>query len=194
MNSKYARFSFIIALLFASGMIVLPETAFASEEPNPWGMWFDFGRVFNLLVVAGVLVWVARKPLSTFFANRSQAIRDELAEAQKGRVEAEAKLAEIESRMSRLDDELKEIARASEKEGQDEYQRLLAAAEQDAQKIVERTKQEIDGMTRAAQLELKQHAAELSVHLAEERIRREITPADRDRLFSRFVTKLGGQS
>ena len=145
-------------------------------------------------MVVGVLVWVARKPLSNFFANRSQAIKDELAEAQKGRMEAEAKLAEIESKMSRLDDELKEIARTSEKEGQEEYQRLLATAEQDAQKIVERSRQEIEGMTRAAQLELRQHAAELSVHLAEEKIRSEITPADRERLFSRFVTKLGGQS
>jgi F-type H+-transporting ATPase subunit b len=194
MNSKGTRFTFIAAFLVLTGVIVLPETVFAAEEGNPWGLWFDVGRVFNLLLVVGVLVWVARKPLASFFANRSQAIREELAEAQKARAEAESRLAEIESRMSRLDEELKDIAHTSEREGQDEYQRLLAAAEQDAQKIVERSKQEIEGMTRAAQLELKQHAAELSVRMAEERIRTDITPADRERLFTRFVAKLGGQS
>jgi F-type H+-transporting ATPase subunit b len=194
MNCKGARFSFIAASLFLAGSLLLPETVFASEEGNAWGIWFDLGRVFNLLIVVGVLVWIARKPLSNFFANRSQSIREELAEAQKARLEAESKLAEIEARMSRLDDELKDIAGASEKEGQEEYQRLVAAAEQDAQKIVERSRQEIEGMTRAAQLELKQHAAELSVQMAEERIRHEFTPADRERLFSRFVTKLGGPS
>lgn len=194
MNFRGARFTFIAASLLLTGMFLLPEAVFASEERNPWGVWFDLGRVFNLLLVVGVLVWIARKPLSNFFANRSNAIREELEEAQKARVEAESKLAEIEARMSRLDDELKEIARTSEKEGQEEYQRLLAAAEQDAQKIVERSRQEIGGMTRAAQLELKRHAAELSVQMAEERIQHEITPADRERLFSRFVTKLGGPS
>jgi F-type H+-transporting ATPase subunit b len=146
------------------------------------------------LLVVGVLVWISRKPLSNFFSSRSQSIREELAEAQKARMEAESKLAEIELRMSRLDDELKEIANTAEKEAQDEYHRLLAAAEGDAQKIVERSKQEIEGMTRAAQMELKQHAAELSIQLAEDKIRSEITDADRERLFARFVTKLGGKS
>jgi F-type H+-transporting ATPase subunit b len=194
MNSKSARFPLVVTLLVFTGMSLLPETAFAAEEGNPWGIWLNLGRVFNLLLVVGVLVWISRKPLSNFFSSRSQAIREELAEAQKARIEAESKLAEIELRMSRLDDELKEIANTAEKEAQDEYHRLLAAAEGDAQKIVERSKQEIEGMTRAAQMELKQHAAELSIQLAEDKIRSEITDADRERLFARFVTKLGGKS
>jgi len=193
MNFKSALFSPVLVSLLLAGIIALPETAFAAEGGNPWGVWFDLGRIFNVLLVVGVLVWIARKPLSNFFSSRSHAIREELAEAQKARQEAEGKLAEIESRMSRLDDELKEIASTAEKEAQDEYQRLLAVAEEDAQKIVERSRQEIEGMTRTAQLELKQHAAELSVQLAEERIRSEITDADRERLFSRFVNKLGGK-
>ena len=192
MNFKSALFSLVVALLLLAGMSTLPEIVLAAEEGNPWGIWFDIGRVFNVLLVIGVLVWIARKPLSNFFS-RSQSIREELAEAQKARMEAEAKLAEIESRMSRLDDELKEIAGTAEQEAQAEYRRLLAVAEEDAQKIVERSKQEIEGMTHAAQLELRQHAAELSVQLAEERIRSEITDADREKLFARFVTKLGGK-
>jgi F-type H+-transporting ATPase subunit b len=194
MNSKSARFPLVVTLLVFAGMSMLPETALAAEEGSPWGIWLGLGRVFNLLLVVGVIVWIARRPLSNFFSSRSQAIREELAEAQKARMEAESKLAEMESRMSRLDDELKEIANAAEKEAQDEYHRLLAAAEGDAQKIVERSKQEIEGMTRAAQMELKQHAAELSIQLAEDKIRSEITDADRERLFARFVTKLGGKS
>jgi F-type H+-transporting ATPase subunit b len=194
MNSKSARFPLVVTLLVFAGMSMLPETALAAEEGSPWGIWLGLGRVFNLLLVVGVIVWIARRPLTNFFSSRSQAIREELAEAQKARMEAESKLAEMESRMSRLDDELKEIANAAEKEAQDEYHRLLAAAEEDAQKIVERSKQEIEGMTRTAQMELKQHAAELSIQLAEEKIRSEITDADRERLLARFVAKLGGKS
>ena len=193
MNSQIARsFSVFVALLLAG--IAFPETASAAEEGSRWGVWLDVGRVFNILLVLGVVVWMSRKPLSNFFAGRTQAIREQLAEAQKAREEAESKLAEIESRMSRLNDELKEISDAAEKEAQAEYQRLIAAAGQEAEKIVERSKQEIEGMAHTAQQELKLHAAKLSVQIAEERIQSGITDADHERLFNRFVEKLGGKS
>ena len=64
------------------------------------------------------MVLIARKPLSNFFAGRTQSIREQLAEAQKGRAEEEALLAEIEARMSRLNDEIKKISDAAEKEAQ----------------------------------------------------------------------------
>jgi F-type H+-transporting ATPase subunit b len=183
----------VLALLLLGEAVLLPGVALAAEEGDKWGIWMPLGRLFNLALVVGILVWVARKPLQNFYANRTQTIREQLAEAQAARKEAEAKLAEIESRMSRLDDELREIKEQAEKEAQEEYLRLLSAAERDAGKIIERTREEIEGMTRSAQLELKAHVAELSVQLAEEKIRQDITDEDRSRLFSRFVTKLGGE-
>lgn len=192
MNTRRVRIP-ILVLLLMTGSIILPAIAFAAEEESQWGPWLEIGKVFNLLLVVAVLVWALRKPLSNFFASRTQSIREQLAEAQKARLEAEAQLAEMESRMSRLDDEIREIKFEAEKEAKEEYQRLLSAAEQDAGKIIERSRQEISGMTRAAQQELKIHVAELSVQLAEEKIRGEITDADRGRIFSRFVTKLGGK-
>jgi len=192
MNTLRAR-TFLILLLLIAGVSAFPEAVFAAEEGNKWGIWLSIGKFFNLFLVIAVLVWVGRKPLLSFFAGRTQAIREQLAEAQKARMEAEKKLAEIESRMSRLDDEMREIRAAADREASEEYERLLAATEQDANKIIERSRQEIEGITRAAQKELKIQVAELSVKMAEEKIRGEITEADRERIFSRFVTKLGGQ-
>jgi len=183
----------ILILLLVGTAVLLPGVALAAEEGNKWGIWLIIGRFFNLVLVIGILVWAARKPLRSFYESRTQTIREQLAEAQTARKEAEAKLAEIESRMSRLDDELKAIKEQAEKDAQEEYQRLLSAAERDAEKIIERTRQEIEGMTRSAQLELKAHVAELSVQLAEEKIRQKITDEDHGRLFSGFVTKLGGE-
>jgi F-type H+-transporting ATPase subunit b len=178
-------------LLLAAG-VTLPCAAFA-EEANKWGALLPIGRFFNLALVLGVLVWMARKPLAGFYATRSQTIREQLEEAQRARQEAEAKLAEIEALMSRMDDDLRALNAAAETEAQQEYQRLVATAQLEAAKIVERTKQEISGLTRAAQIELKAHVAELSVKLAEDRIRGEMTDDDRERLFARFVTTLGAR-
>jgi F-type H+-transporting ATPase subunit b len=150
------------------------------------------GRFFNLAVIVGVLVWVARKPLRNFYASRTQAIREQLDQAQQARIDAEAKLAEMQSKMSRLDDELRELKAVAERDAQQEYERLVQAAEKDSERIIERARMEIDGMTRAARMELKAHVAELSVGMAEEKIRHEITDEDRSRLFEQFVRKVGG--
>lgn len=193
MNFRKAQFSLSAALMMIAGLMIDPASVLASEEAEPWGIWLGFGRLFNLVLVVGVLVLIARKPLSNFFRGRTDSIREQLAEAQKARAEAEGKLAEIQSRMSRLDDEIREIAGTAEKEAQNEYGRMLAQAEQDAEKIVERSRQEIEGMTRSAQQQLRLHAAELSVRLAEEKIQNEISASDHERLVNRFVSKLGGK-
>jgi F-type H+-transporting ATPase subunit b len=175
-------------LAWPGGVFAAEETAGHSE------LVLNIGKLINLLLVLTVLVWAARKPLASFFANRTQAIRDQLAEAQKARQEAEAKLAQIESAMSSLDDELHQIRESANREAQEEYKRLVAIAERDSEKIVERARQEIEGMTRAAQLELREHVAELSVQLAKNKIQAEMTEEDRERLFDRFVSKVGGRT
>jgi len=187
------RSCLVTLLLILSITALFPATLSAAEEGNRgWeGLWYHVGRVFNLVLVIAVVVWAARKPMSTFLADRSENIREQLAEAQRAREEAEAKLAEMESRMSGLDVELRELEASAEKDAKDEYARLLVEAERDADKVIGRARQEIEGMTRAAHMELREHAAELSVRMAEEKIREEMTEEDRSRLFARFVVDLG---
>jgi F-type H+-transporting ATPase subunit b len=192
MKSRTERL-YYITFLSLGGFLLSADPACAAEGGGGWGgIVLTIGRLFNLALVIAVLVWMARKPLTSFYASRTAGIREQLEEAQAARAEAEARLAEVESRMSRLDEELRHIKETAEREGQDEYRRLISAADADAEKIVARARQEIEGMTRSAQIELKAHAAALAVRLAEERIRRDITDEDRARLFERFVSRVGG--
>jgi F-type H+-transporting ATPase subunit b len=183
-----------VCVILIAVYLLLPIAALAAEEGGgEGGALLMIGKIFNVALVIGVLVWIGRKPLAEFFKNRTQSIREQLEEAQQARRDAEARLAEMQHRMRNLDEELKEIRSASEREARAEYERLVAEAERDAEKIVARARQEIDGMTRAGHLELKAHAAELSVRLAEEKIREVITDEDRARLFGQFVRQLGGK-
>lgn len=178
-----------------AALLCCPAALAAAEATEDrWGLWFGAGRFFNLLLVVAVVVMAARKPLAAFFAGRSESIREQLAEAQKARREAEARLAEMEERMGRLDEELRALRAEAEQQAQDEYRRLEGQAEREAEKVLERAREEIAGMTRAARIELQRHTAELSVKLAEEKIRREISEEDRKRLFEGFVNRLGGQT
>lgn len=184
---------FLLILLAAAAMIASPMTASAAEGDGSWGVWLEIGRLFNLALVIGILIWATRKPLGNFLSGRTRRIQEQLEEALKARKDAEARLAEMELRMSRLDDELREIQHTAETEARLEYQRLVEAAEAEAEKTLERAREEIEGLTRTAHQELKKQAAELAVKLAEERIREEITDADQERLLARFVDKLGAR-
>jgi len=178
-------------LLVLAGCLLGAEPLLAADgSEGGWGIWLFIGRLFNLAVVVGLLVWVVRKPLANFYASRSESIREQLAEAQRARAEAEAKLAEIESKMSRLDQELGEMKAAAEKDAELEYKRLIEAADEESRKIVGKAKEEIEGITREAYLDLKAHAAELAVTLAGQKIKGQITEEDRRRLFENFLAGL----
>jgi F0F1-type ATP synthase membrane subunit b/b' len=54
--------------------------------------------------------------------------------------------------------------------------------------------QEVELMTRAAKSELRKYAAELSIGLAEQRIRARMNPATQEKLVSGFLQDLHGRT
>ena len=127
--------------------------------------------VLNFVVIAGVIVWAARKYLPGIFRDRTAAIQKAMQEAQKASEEARSKLAEIEARLKKLDSEIEAIREAAQREGAAEEARLQAAAEEDARKIVASAEQEIAAAAKAARRQLTAHAADLAVGWAQKQIR-----------------------
>ena len=130
--------------------------------------WLSLG--LNFAVIAGAIVWAARKYLPGMFRDRTAAIQKAMQEAQKASEEARNRLAEIESRLLKLDSEIGMIRDAAEKEGAAEEARIKAAAEEDARKIVTAAEQEIAAAAKAARRQLTAYAADLAVGLARKQI------------------------
>jgi ATP synthase F0 subunit b len=124
------------------------------------------------------------------FDNRAASIVQELEDARRDKQEAQKKLAEVEARLGRLDQEVAEIRAQAERESQAEAERISKTAQADAEKIRQTATREIEGAMRAARSELRDFVAEHSVKLAEDIIRREIRPEDDSRMFTRFVDDL----
>jgi F-type H+-transporting ATPase subunit b len=117
----------------------------------------------NFLIVAAVIIWISKKNLPAFFRNRTAMIQKAMEEARQASAEANRRLAEIELRLSRLDAEIAEMRAAAEKEAAAEDERIKAAAEEDARKIVESVGQEVATAVRTARRELTTYAADLAV-------------------------------
>jgi F-type H+-transporting ATPase subunit b len=126
--------------------------------------------ITNFVVIAALIVWAGRKYLPVIFRDRTAAIQKAMQEAQKASEEARRKLADIESRLMKLDVEIGMMRDAAEKEGSAEEARIRAAAEEDAGKIVAAAEQEIAAAVKAARRALSAYAADLAVGLAQKQI------------------------
>src|SRR5208337_77278 len=126
--------------------------------------------ILNFAVIAAVFIWAGRKYLPGMFRDRSAAIQKAMQEAQMASEEARRRLAEIESRLMKLDVEIGMMRDAAEKEGAAEEARIQATAEEDARKIVVAAEQEIAAAAKAARRQLTAYAADLAVGLARKQI------------------------
>jgi F-type H+-transporting ATPase subunit b len=145
--------------------------------------------MLNFAVIAIVIVWAGRKYLPGMFSARTAAIQKAMQQAQKASEEARRKLAEIESRLMKLDVEIGMMRDAAEREAAAEEARIQAAAQEDARKMVESAQQEITAAAKAARRELTAYAADLAVALAQKQIR--VDAATDQALVRNFAGELG---
>jgi F-type H+-transporting ATPase subunit b len=148
----------------------LARTTGLSAEGAYW-----LAVILNFAIVAGLIIWASKKNLPAMFRNRSASIQQAIEEARNASEDANRRLSEVESRLSRLGDEIKQMRATSEKEAAAEEERIRAATAEDAMRIVESAEQEIAAATKAARRELTAHAADLAVTLAAKQIRVDAT-------------------
>ena len=145
--------------------------------------------VANFIIFVGILYYYLNQPLKEYLAGRSSTIRKDLVEAAELRATAASQLATIEQKLAALPGELNALRTRGAQEITNEEQRIAAQAVADRDRLLEQTRREIDLQVRLAKKAILEHAADLSVQLATERIKKEVTPADQDRLVDRYLSQ-----
>jgi len=188
------------ALRFAASLAVslcAAAVAFAAEEGGahqgggvhiPWGEIVK--QAINFLILAGVLVYFLRKPLSSFLKERSELLRKAIDDAAKARAEAAEKLAAIEARTSKLADEIAGMNAKMDVEAAAEAQRLQETVAAEISRI--RAQSEFTGEqeVKKAREELRREASVLTAHAAEELVRKTLSPEDQERLLRENLEKI----
>jgi F-type H+-transporting ATPase subunit b len=169
----------LIALLH---FILMPE--FLSNKP----LW----QVINFFVFVAIMIYVLRNKIGIgkVFDDRAVAIRKELDKAKIEKEEAERKLAEVEARLGKLDEEVAHMRAEAELEAEREATRIREAAALEAEKIKLMTAREIEGAMKEARAELRAFVADNSVALAEAIIKRELKPEDNSKMLNKYVEEL----
>ncbi len=165
-----------------------PGSALAAGGESGAGILF--WQALNLTILFAVLWFFARKPLVAWFRERRDRIEGEVESAAKLQREAEERHAHWQRKLAELEGELEEIRRTARGRAETEREGILEAARAAAERIRADARVAIDQELRRAREALRDEASDLSVELAAELLRGQVTGADRDRLIDEFVAKI----
>jgi F-type H+-transporting ATPase subunit b len=147
-------------------------------------------RLFNFAILAGTLVYLLRSPIATYLVDRGTQIRSDLVNAAEMKRTAAAQIEEIDRKMQALPAELDALRRQGASEIAAEEARIRSAAAAERDRLLDQARREINQQVKIAERDLVNHAANLAVGVASERIRRSITDDDQQRLADRYVQQL----
>ena len=174
----------------AAGHAATGAAEHAEAEVHTETIWGPISRAFNSAVLFGVLYYFLRKPIAAYLASRDSEIRNDLVTAAEMKRTATAQLAELQQKMAALPGELELLKTRGQEEIAAEEARIEQTAAAERERLVEQTRREIDLQLRIAQRELVEHASNLAVGLASERIKKSITPDDQIRLVDRYLQQV----
>jgi F-type H+-transporting ATPase subunit b len=168
-----------------------------SDAGSPWWNYpgLEIWKFVNLLLFILIGFYLHRRfgrPIKEGLRLRREAIKAELKRAEQERDQALAKLAEVEIRFAHLDAEVSKVRERNAAEIEAERERIRSTTEGDLARIREQAKREIESAGKTARQELRQFAAQESIRLAEDLLKKEIGPAEHARLTNRSIEKLRG--
>lgn len=140
--------------------------------------WFHVGNetaaemfeFLNFAILAGAILFALWKYLPKTFRARREGIQHRLVDARTATEQAQDRLAAIEQRLARLDEEIAAISKQAEKDSVEDEARIRASIEAERQRILETVNKEIAAAGSAAGRDLKRLAAGLAVARAAQKL------------------------
>jgi F-type H+-transporting ATPase subunit b len=147
-------------------------------------------KLANMILFLGVLGWALGGPIKKALTERRVQIQTDAEEARARRAKADQLAADIQARLTQIENDVRGIQERAQAEGEKQKRELIAAAEAEAQKILQSARNEVDNRLKRARHELTEYAGELATQRAEQILREKVTDNDRERLFDESVREV----
>ena len=181
------------AVFLAASLFLASGVAVAAEgEPNLFGG--DIGNAIWTLVIFAVLIVVLGKfawgPMLGGLKERENFIRHSLEQAKDDRESAEKMVKEYTTKLEAAHSEAKKIVEEGRDGGEKIRLRLESEARDESERMVERAKQEIELAKQSAIKDIYSETAGLATEIASRIMKRELNPADHERLIAESLEEL----
>jgi F-type H+-transporting ATPase subunit b len=147
-------------------------------------------KLANMILFLGVLGWALGGPIKKALTERRVQIQTDAEEARARRAKADQLAADIQARLTQIENDVRGIQERALAEGEKQKRELIAAAEAEAQKILQSARNEVDNRLKRARHELTEYAGELATQRAEQILLEKVTDNDRERLFDESVREV----
>ncbi len=191
----------------AAGITLLPAVALASPEAHGGEhsneiVWVsdivnNTGKtgLLWLFINFAVLMWILNKvlfsKLKVSTAEKSDAIKSELAKATEARADAESIISEYRGRMDRLDAEVQELMDDAKRRADADRKQILEAATLEAERIKASAAAAADREALSRKRAIENEIVDAAVARAEAVIRSKIGAADQRKMVDDYVGSLG---
>ena len=152
------------------------NTAFLSAaEEIPAGTILSFDRALlvrlciqwlNVAILTAVMIYILYKPVKKFMADRTERIRGDIESARRNNEETQRIKAEYESKLADIGKEREEILDKARREANNEHDRIVFAAQEEAKHMKTRAEDEIRVERENAADEIRVQIVEISALMA----------------------------
>jgi len=150
-----------------------------------------FWRVINFIALMIILVKFGAKPIGSALAGRQQKIKDELAELEARKAEAETSYREFEAKLSTVEKDIDRIVEKAIAQAEVEKTKIIEKAEQSAEDIKRSAQLAIQNEIMEARRTLKNDVADQAASMAEELIIKNLTSDDQVKIIEEYLDKVG---
>ena len=187
---KTIRWKLILSVLFVLGAASL---AYAGGEGGGYTKddWIHLAeKTFNFAILVGLIVWLLGKRMKSFFVDRRKDIKDSLENASTQKAEAEKQYREYSEKIDKASAEIDGIFEMIKAQGEAEKQKIIEDAHKVAAKMKEDSQARIQQELKKASIQLRQEAVQLSVEMAEDILKRNITAQDHEAMIKEYMDKV----
>ncbi|MEN6465176.1 MAG: F0F1 ATP synthase subunit B [Syntrophaceae bacterium] len=155
----------------------------------------DFGwRILNTAILVFFLYKMAWKKMKAFFVDRREAIKAQMDQSEAAKAEAEQKFKEYSDRLEKATGEITGIADMIKAQGVAEREKIIESAKKSSEKMKEDATARMDQEYKKASKRLRIEAAELSVLMAEDILKKSVKPQDHETMVKDFLERMVRQN
>jgi F-type H+-transporting ATPase subunit b len=181
---------FVAGILF----VLVPVLARAQEAAGNvleinWGLWIWTALTF--LVLFALLAKLAFKPIAVALDRRNQTIKTQLDEAERSRAEAKKLMEDYQRQLAEARTEANKIIEEARSLGENVRKEVVEKANTESAALVQRAQEEIERQKEKGVQELKDTVAQLSVQIASRVLEKEVNEATHRQLVENLIKDLG---
>ena len=187
-RSIYLSLVLSLLIVLISACMVYASGGGEGHESSQW-KGFAFKTV-NAVLIIGFLVWMLAPKIKSFFAGRRQEIKESLESTAVQKANAEKQYREYAEKIDKASLEIDGIFEMIKAQGVVEKQKIIEDATKVAEKMKEDAQARLEQELKKASSQLRSEAVLLSVQMAEEILKKNITTQDHEAMVKEYMDKV----